>query len=498
MTSESQHLRRSRSVRVQPGPALALGLALLGCLTSGCEIFRPNIKQRRTNAQRVIPELPVALPYMVEPAPPFEEDEGTLLEASASLPFAGPIGDDQLHRIAFRGASLAQVVFALAETAGISMYLDPSLDQAVDLTIHDVTVDEAMRLVLHRNGLVLLEDPPGIYWVETMDGSEESVGAFRVRSIQAADVQPLLLDLVGDDTSVVVDANQNLVFVRGPQRDIDLVGSFLESADRLKKQVLIEVRIVEIVLDEQFEMGVAHRLGNVDIGDLGVAINQQLAGGGDISMVLDWNQGDLVTTLEALNQLTGVELVSSPRILAVTNTRASINVIRQIPFINVTSTQSGTTQGTGTQVVQEVQFEEAGITMGVTPSIQEGGVLRIQIEQTLSEVVDVFNSIPVIDRREMNQEFLVADRETIVLGGLMQTRTAEFEDGMPGLMELPIIGKLFQRDTDRTEKRELLVFLTPRIVDPHAADRLVDVYRGEYSERIRETGVRSAQDDENQ
>ncbi len=183
--------------------------------------------------------------------------------------------------------------------------------------------------------------------------------------------------------------------------------------------------------------------------------------------------------------------------LALTGTEASIDVIREVPYVNVTSTQTANGTGQGTSVLQQVEFKEAGMKLKVTPTIQDDGSVRIVIDQELSEVIDTFNQIPVIDRRSLKSNFLVQDRSTVVLGGLMQDKRSQVDRGTPGLMDIPILGRLFRSDNDTADKRELLVFLTPRIVQPEEAALLNGILKREYSERISETGVRShAQRDE--
>ena len=167
----------------------------------------------------------------------------------------------------------------------------------------------------------------------------------------------------------------------------------------------------------------------------------------------------------------GLELVSSPRVLAVTNTQALVDVVKEIPYIETTSTTTGTTAGVGSTVQESVKFKEAGIRLQITPSIQEAGYLQVAIEQSIIEEVERFLDIPVVDRRTIVSQFLVKDRNTIVLGGLIQERQSESRSGIPILMHIPILGQLFRGDSDLKRKQELLVFVTPRILSPQAGGR---------------------------
>ncbi|MEO0663974.1 MAG: hypothetical protein AAFZ87_20780, partial [Planctomycetota bacterium] len=106
-----------------------------------------------------------------------------------------------------------------------------------------------------------------------------------------------------------------------------------------------------------------------------------------------------------------------------------------------------------------------------------------------SEVVGRFMEIPIVDRRKLQSQFLVADRQTIVLGGLMQDRRADQETGVPLLKDVPFLGRLFRNDVDSTEKRELLVFVTPRVVDPNEAAVLARRYQADYERKRTTSGI---------
>ena len=155
--------------------------------------------------------------------------------------------------------------------------------------------------------------------------------------------------------------------------------------------------------------------------------------------------------------------------------------VEEVPFVQTTSTTE-TGDGLGSNVLEQVEFKEAGVMLRTTPVIQDRGVLQISIELELSEVVDFFNDIPVLDTRKITNTFMVADNETIVLGGLMQDRRRDIDEGVPVLMHIPGIGRLFRRDEDTNERRELLVFVTPRILDPHEAAVMAGHYQDHYRE----------------
>ena len=476
-------------------PGLLAGTLALGA----CQAFAPTIPQRMERGPDR-DQVPVSLqeeyPKLLDPAPE-PAPEGGPRGVHDTPAFEPPsIGGDELVTVEFRGANLSQVVQFIAEQASINILLDPYLDRQVDVSFPSVTMDAALHAVLEEHGMRLVERAEGIYAIELNDGSQPAMASFEVHSIDVGELTESLTSLTSGSSQVIVEPSQNLVVVRGTQGDVDAVRDYLGVADRLKRQVLIEARILEVSLTETFDLGVSAAIngGTID-GDV-VDIVQSLASPDDSFEVLFQSEsGKVDAAIQAIRELTGVDLVSSPRILAMTGTEAKIAVIREVPYINVTNTTvSDPGTGAGTNVVEEVQLKEAGITMTVTPTIMNGGAIQISVTTQFSEVVGEFQQIPVVDERMLTSNFLVRDRHTVVMGGLMQNKRTEIDKGIPGLMNIPLLGRLFRSDGDELQKREMLVFLTPRIVDDDEAGRLTEVFRGVYTERIREDGVRAVED----
>lgn len=466
--------------------SLVICFALLGC-----QIFEPTTKERQhfpsdkefvapKSLQEEFPHLDFGSKWVADP-----EEQYMIQERK---PMA-KIGGTERYSFEFRNMTLAQGLHFIAQEANINIYLNPYLDQPIDASLPRVTFDEAVGVLLERNGLRLVEEPPGIFWVEQNDGTQFDSATFKVQSIRAVDVQDNLQELVQEDSTVVVNGAQNLILVRGPQADIQVVADYLRAADRLKRQVLIEVRILEVSLDERFELGVAAAINDQGVGAATANIMQAFTTTDDRFNLQLATGGGADATIQALSEYLGVNLVSSPRVLTVTDTEAIVEVIEEVPYVQVTSTTTSADSGIGSQVLQEVEFKEAGIKMTVTPTIQEGGVINIKVDNEISEVVSFFDGVPVVDSRRLASEFLVQDRDTIVMGGLMQNRSSKTDSGIPVLMDVPIFGRLFRSDEDTLEKRELMVFITPYILNPEQVKAMSGEFGRVHSERIKATGV---------
>ncbi|HVS19979.1 MAG TPA: hypothetical protein VMT18_15345 [Planctomycetota bacterium] len=475
---------------MKPLTPCLLALTLAAC--AACRAFAPTIPDRQARPLLGESQVPVSLaeefPEELSGASPELETRRHADQVAGQVE-RPVIGGGEPIRLEFRDAELAGVLHLLAERAGINLQAGSEAVGRVDASFPSITVDAAMHAVLRQAGLRLMEDPPGVFHVRRSDGSEPTSATFQLQSAQAVEVEPGLRALVSSRTQLVADTSQNLIVARGPRDDVLAVAEYLDATDRLRRQVLVEVRILEITLEDDFELGVA---GGFDASIDGNALSllQNLATPDDsFQLTFEGRDGSVDATINAISRYVGTELISSPRVLALSGTEATIEVVREVPYVNVTSTTSGTTGGIGTQVIEEVVFKEAGVRLKVTPTIQAGGAIQVHTDTSLSEVIGVFNQVPIIDTRGLVATFLVRDRQTVVLGGLMQDTTSETDSGVPWLARIPLLGRLFRSDVDEARKRELVLFLTPRVVDHDEAARLVRAMRRNYAERVNETGA---------
>jgi len=479
-----QFLRRS---------ATTTGLVLVAC---ACQVLGPTIPQRATAEIAKSIEIPELTefdePEGVDAA--FQNDDtGNYIRTAPEHP---RIAGDSVSSFQMRGVQLATAIHMIAEAGGVNVYLDAQLDRLIDASFPSITLDDALHVLLTQNGLRLVEDPPGIFWVTANDGSEARTAHFRVQSIDAASIFDDLTGLVSSTTRLVVNEEQNLIVVDGSARDVDLVADYLDSADRLKRQVLLELELVELSLNDTFELGISYAMTDADIGGPNfLTLAQNLATGtGEFTATIDNTDIPLSATLNALQEYAGVNVLSSPRVLAVTKSPAKVEVITEIPYIRATVETNVGGASAGTSTAEEVEFKEAGLTMTVTPTIQEGGVVEIAIEQRLTNVIDYFRTIPVLDARNISTVMAVKNGHTAVLGGLVQNAVSEDDKGVPLLMDIPLVGRLFRSDVDQSQRRQLLVFVTPRVLTTGQSARLSKQLRGDYRETLRTSGLSPAED----
>ena len=451
---------------MRPTALVLLALALTGCyhpLVRGDD-WDPD-PLRGMNDSPLLMELPPD-----EPVPQLHATGGSL-----------SIADGTPFTMNFRGADLRVALGEIAARAGITMIPDEGIAGTVDMSFVDISLDDALGTLLKQHDLVLLPGPGDVYFVERNDDPTQVTEFIQLVNVRSADVAENLAALVGPGSKVIADNDRNLICLIGRQSDVGAVRRYLHHVDTLKDQVLLEVHIFEVAYEDGFNMGAVAEI-NEAINGNALTLLESFGQGSGFSATLADNDGDLEATLDAVRRFVGLELINSPRVLAVTNTQAVVDVVRELPYVQVTAVTSGTTGGVGATVQEEVQFKDAGIKLEITPSIQEAGYLQIDITQEIIEEVDRFNDIPVVDRRTLTTQFLVQDKDTIVLGGLIRSRKREQREGVPILMHIPILGQLFRGDQDLAQKQEILIFVTPRILSPSQASKLSRRFQSEYRE----------------
>lgn len=278
-----------------------------------------------------------------------------------------------------------------------------------------------------------------------------------------------------DGRRLIINPLAGTILISAPPSLIADAEALLEAIEgSVHRQVLIEARIVEVALNREFQFGVdwsaLQRLGNVAI--------QFGTGAAGTQLMLDTGPDadrQIGLVLRALESQGDVNVLSAPRVSVLNNQRATINVATDEVFFSVTRQPligpTGVTIGFETQIIP--QQIAVGIVLDVLAQIALDNTITMNVRPVITDVVEVREvrlddgtqaSAPVIDRRETDTVVRVRGGETIVIGGLMRSSLRTERTGIPGLNRVPGIGRLFGGYRERTDKRELVIFITPTIV----------------------------------
>ncbi len=296
----------------------------------------------------------------------------------------------------------------------------------------------------------------------------------------------------GRPFSIIADETQNAVIVNAAPELMFEIEDAVNQLDNRRAQVLIQAAIVEVSGDDATQLGVQWALGNANSGYGVVNFNNvgasattlaaaALSGGAGISAAAGSIAGALLgigssskdssgntqfygAILQALDSSTSANLLSMPSILTLDNEKASILVGQNVPFVTGSFTTSG---NNSSNPFQTIERQDIGINLNVIPHIGDNGTVRLEVSQEVSSVVpgSVGNSSGLITNKSLiNTTILADDQQTIALGGLMRDNSTTNQQKVPGLSNVPIIGRLFRSDSDNTQKSNLIIFLQPTIL----------------------------------
>jgi general secretion pathway protein D len=268
---------------------------------------------------------------------------------------------------------------------------------------------------------------------------------------------------------IVADPNINALVIYASPADYETILSALGKIDIAPLQVLIEATIAEVTLTGSFEYGLqwffsglqaqADTTGNKIFDTIGPGLTG-FAGAFSYLVTMQ----DLRVALTALSQQTDVRIISSPQLMVRDNQPARIQIGDQVPVL---TQQAVSTITPGAPVVNSVQYIDAGVILEVTPHVNASGLVSLDISQQISTPVRTETSnidSPSIQQRMIETSVAVQSGNVVALGGLIADRESKGGQGIPALRRIPVLGTLFGTKGRDSQRTELLVLLTPRII----------------------------------
>lgn len=264
--------------------------------------------------------------------------------------------------------------------------------------------------------------------------------------------------------SVGWNLSQNAVIVRGGPTQLAEAKALLEALDKPATQVLIEAAIIEVTLDNELQYGVNWKgIEDRFTGTFTDAPNGQVTSSFP-GFSLTYVNTDINAALNLLSSITEVKVVSRPSVVALNNETANLQVGDQVPI--VTQTAISVTDPNA-PIVNQTVYRDTGVILTVVPRVRAGGMVELEIAQEVSQVARTTSSgidSPTIQQRKIESKLVVPSGQSVALGGLISTTESGSVTGVPLLMDIPLIGGLFRSDGRITERTELIVFVTPRIL----------------------------------
>ncbi|CAG0906756.1 unnamed protein product [Cyprideis torosa] len=384
----------------------------------------------------------------------------------------------------FQDIEVRSVLQLIADFTGLNVVVSDSVSGNLTLRLKNVPWDQALDIIMRTKGLakrqegnVLLIAPADeIAQREraALESSKEKLELSPLRteiiSLNYADAQEMA-DLLrsqatsqGDSGnsilssrgSVTIDRRTNNLLVHETTDKIDEIRALIQSLDIPVRQVMIESRIV--TASDNFTREIGANLGISDTNSAGLTTgftsNFDLPSKSGILTLSRLSGMQLDLELSAAQAEDRAEIVASPRIITSNKTKARIEQGVEIPYEEATS--SGATS---------VAFKKAVMSLEVTPHITKDERINMELLVTRDTRGEEVAGVPTIDTRKVQTQVLVDNGETIVLGGIFEKTTTEGTTKVPLLGDIPVLGQLFRVDKQTNKKTELLIFVTPKIIN---------------------------------
>lgn len=263
---------------------------------------------------------------------------------------------------------------------------------------------------------------------------------------------------------IVADEKNNALVIMARPREYQMIEAALRKLDVLPQQVLIEATIAEVTLNDDLQFGLQWFFNNGRATTtLSTAANGAVAATfPGASTVINW--GDARVVLNALKEITNVNVVSAPQLMVLDHQTAMLQVGDEVP---IAVQQARSVIDPEAPIVNSVQLRSTGVILKVTPRVNGNGMATLEIEQEVSDVARTTTSnidSPTIQQRRIRSVVAAGDNQTIALGGLIRESKSNSRSGIPILQDIPLIGHLASSTSRASTRTELLILLTPRVV----------------------------------
>ncbi len=415
----------------------------------------------------------------------------------------------------FQGDDVGQVLRLLARQAKINMVVSDQVTGTVTMRLEDVTALQAIAIIVKAKGL-FMDQIDQVYYIKTpAEKTAEPTESdnYQFSYSRAKDVAPLLASQLSSKEAPQIDERTNTIFFRETRSNIDTVRKLLVTIDKPTKQVMIEARLVEVTANPRQSYGInwagtvgsstnaqtfsygapantsgstTSTSGNIPLNNfaLGNPANNNILGNfshlalGQFAIL---SVPQMSATLRFLNEDNDAEFLANPRVVTADNLQAKIEINRAQPV-----PQLNFNEQTATAVFGGFQDKKFGNTLIVTPSINKDNFVTMKVKPEISNKVGdstfVFAgatvSSPIIDTRTLESNVLIRSGDTLAIGGLLQDEVGKARNKVPLLGDVPVLGYLFQERLNNRVKRNLLVFVTPTIINSKYGTGLEDQVNG--------------------
>jgi len=387
-----------------------------------------------------------------------------------------PASYAQPFSLEVQNVNLTDAIRLVAKFTHRNIIISPSVQGVVTLSLQNANPDEAFALLLASHGLaewrandigfvapqteLIKRRQDELQWQQVNDAAAPLVTAmFQIHYAKAEEVAHLLQDehasLLSKRGQVRVDARTNTLCLQDIATQMTTISRVIQRLDVPVQQILIAARLASVDSDFERALGLRFTLQpNVAPTSGDSSETNTRSDGYSVALAKLPDGSALDIKLSALENAGHAELISSPRLYTANQQTAEIAAGEEVPY-----------QETSRNGATSVVFKKAVLSLKVTPQVLPGGkvLLQLQVNQDKPSNQSVLG-VPTIATRQITTQVLMRNNQTVVLGGIYESSREQGEERVPFVSRVPLLGLLFKQSSTREKRRELLIFVTPRII----------------------------------
>ncbi len=392
--------------------------------------------------------------------------------------------DSELIDVNFPNDEVRNIIRSVADMYELNVVIPDTLVGNVSIKLNKVGWKQIFKVVLEPRGFTYVEEDNIIRILSIQERMAEPMEThvFLVNFAKAAELRPAVLPLVNEQMGgrVQVDVRTNSLIVTERPAQLAQVEGIVTRLDRPTEQVMIESKFIEVTDNQMEKLGIdwsslekfggnyaytSNRTSTYDnnADDVRPALLDDVTKVDTAVLSMD----SFSMVLNALKSDTKVELVSNPTIVTMNNTPAMIHIGEEYPIPNYAYNEE-----TGTFEVNGFNYKPIGISLAVVPQVNNTGLINLQVQPEISSMEDTVTfggasgaEIPIITQRRTSSTVTIKSGYTLAIGGLMESSKNNGQTRVPILGDIPLLGRLFRTDADTEEKRNLVIFITAKILN---------------------------------
>jgi type II secretory pathway component GspD/PulD (secretin) len=418
----------------------------------------PGIYDAPAFMRKIDSQLNATTPVKTTPKPVL-----TAPPSPASSPSPSPVPEKApAISMNLRAVEISHAFNLLAKETGQNIVVSKDVHGKITLSLTDVTTQEAFDAILKAGNCAYVTEGSVIRIIPS--GASKKIQylpgglinkTYELNYVKPDDMSGTLRTILPEGTKVVTTPGSNSMMVEGMEDAIEKADDTIANLDVPPRQVMVEARIVEVSHIDSSALGVNldYTSGNSETQTKNLATPPTATTATGLFYTV--TETNIEGLLETLQTKTGYNLLSSPKVMAMNEKEAEIITGQRLGYKVKTITDTG--------LIESVEFLDVGTKLVFTPHIKSDDMILMDIHPEISEG-SIVNDLPQKKSTETTTQLMVKNGETIIIGGLMKDNTQKVNKGIPFLSEIPFIGVPFRRVEITTEKREIIVLISPRII----------------------------------